>query len=76
VDWSGPRRTPLKESDMNLIRIAFLAAAVLLPTSWTLAHAGDDMKDSGGEMKKGKKKKEKGDMGGDMDKKKGDMEKK
>jgi hypothetical protein len=54
----------------------FLATAVLLPTSWTLAHAGDDMKDSGGEMKKdGKKKKksDKGDMGAE---KKGDMEKK
>ncbi len=65
---------------MKLIRMVFLAMAVLLPSSWTLAHAGDDMKDSGGEMKKGKKKKDKGDMGGgdkgDMDKKKGDMEKK
>lgn len=64
---------------MKLIRMVFLTMAVLLPTSWTLAHAGDDMKDSG-EMKKGKKKKkDKGDMGGekgDMDKKKGDMEKK
>ena len=65
---------------MNVIRMLFLAMAVLLPTSWTLANAGDDMKDgSGGEMKKGKKKK--GDMGGDKgdmdkDKKKGDMEKK
>ena len=65
---------------MKLIRLVFLAMAVLLPSSWTLAHAGDDMKDSGGEMKKGKKKKDKGDMGGadkgDMEKKKGDMEKK
>jgi len=61
---------------MNVIRMLFLAMAVLLPTSWTLANAGDDMKEGGGgEMKKGKKK---GDMGGDMDKdkKKGDMEKK
>jgi len=61
---------------MNVIRMLFLAMAVLLPTSWTLANAGDDMKEgSGGEMKKGKKK---GDRGGDMDKekKKGDMEKK
>jgi hypothetical protein len=68
--------TTHKESDMNLIRMMFLATAVLLPTSWTLAHAGDDMKDSGGEMKKdGKKKKksDKGDMGAE---KKGDMEKK
>jgi len=62
---------------MNLIRMLVLAMAVLLPTSWTLANAGDNMKDSsGGEMKK--KKKKKGDMGGDMDKnkKKGDMVKK
>ena len=61
---------------MNVIRMLFLAMAVLLPTSWTLANAGDDMKEGGGgEMKKGKKKK--GDMGGDMDKdkKQGDMEK-
>jgi hypothetical protein len=60
---------------MKLIRMVFLALAVLLPTSWTLAHAGDDMKDSGGEMKKdGKKKKksDKGDMGGE---KKGDEKK-
>jgi hypothetical protein len=60
---------------MNLMRMLFLAMAVLLPTSWTLANAGDDMKEGSGEMKKGKKK---GDMGGDKDKdqKKGDMEKK
>ena len=63
---------------MKVIRMVFLATAVLLPCSWTLAHAGDDRKEGGGEMKKGKKKKDKGDMGGgDMgDKKKGDMEKK
>ena len=63
---------------MKLIRMVFLAMAVLVPGSWTVAHAGDDMKDSGGDMKKGKKK-DKGDMGGgdkgDMGKKKGDMEK-
>ena len=58
---------------MNVIRMLVLAMAVLLPTSWTLANAGDDMKEgSGGEMKKGKKKK--GDMDkGEMDKKKGEM---
>jgi hypothetical protein len=63
---------------MKLIRMVFLAMAVLLPTSWTLAHAGDDMKDSGGDMKKdGKKKKsDKGDKGGGMGGGKGDMEKK
>jgi len=37
---------------VKLIRTVFLATAVLLPCSWTLAHAGDDMKDGGGEMKK------------------------
>jgi hypothetical protein len=64
---------------MKLFRMVFLAMAVLLPTSWTLAHAGDDMKDSGGDMKKDSKKKkksdkgDKGDMGGE---KKGDMDKK
>ena len=62
---------------MKMIRMAFLAMAVLLPTSWTLAHAGDDMKEGSGDMKKGKKKKDKGDMGGDKgDMKKGDTEKK
>ena len=65
---------------MRLIRMVFLAMAVLIPTSWTLAHAGDETKDSGGDMKKDSKKKkkksdkgDKGDMGGE---KKGDMEKK
>lgn len=64
---------------MKLMRMVVLAMAVLLPTSWTLAHAGDDMKDGSGDMKKdGKKKKkaekgDKGDMGGE---KKGDLEKK
>jgi hypothetical protein len=66
---------------MKLIRTCMFALAVLLPTSWTLAHAaGDDMKeggDKGGEMKKGKAKKSKKKDGGDMgDAKKGDMEKK
>lgn len=63
---------------MTLTRTLFLALAVLLPTSWTVANAGDDM-GKGGEMSKDKKKKgDKGDMGsdkGDMGKK-GDMEKK
>ena len=61
---------------MKLVRVLFVMLAVAVPSSWTVAHAGDDMKkdqmgDKGGEMKKGKKK---GDMDkGDMDKKKGDM---
>jgi hypothetical protein len=61
---------------MKLVRALLVMLAVAVPSSWTLAHAGDDMKkddmcDKGGEMK-GKKKK--GDMDkGDMEKKKGDM---
>jgi pentapeptide MXKDX repeat protein len=62
---------------MKLVRALFVMLALAVPSSWTIAHAGDDMKkdemgDKGGEMKKGKKKK--GDMDkGEMDKKKGDM---
>ena len=57
---------------MNLVRASLVALAVLLPASWTIAHA-DDMKegDKPAETKKeGKKKKakakkdDKGDMGG------------
>ena len=61
---------------MNLIRACFLALAVLVPTSWTIARAEDAPKEEkGGDMKKEKKskkskKKDSGDMGGmDMDKK-------
>jgi hypothetical protein len=53
---------------MNLIRIAFLGLAVLLPTTWTIALAGDEA--PAGEAKpakKGKKEKkadgDKGDKG-------------
>jgi hypothetical protein len=63
---------------MNLVRASLVALAVLLPASWTIAHA-DDMKegDKPAETKKeGKKKKakakkdDKGDMGDmKMDKK-------
>ncbi len=50
---------------MKLIRALFLTLAVLLPTSWTIAHA-EGMAGSGGEMKKKKKskKKKEGGMGG------------
>lgn len=68
---------------MKLIRAFLLTLAVLLPTSWTLAHAaGDEAKEGekSGEAKKGKakksKKKEGGDMGDMGDMKKGDMDKK
>jgi hypothetical protein len=66
---------------MNLIRAMFLLLAVCLPTTWTLAHAGDEAAGGGGgEMKdakpkkKGKKKKDEGDMGKGGDK--GEMDKK
>ncbi len=51
---------------MKLIRALFLTLAVLLPTSWTIAHA-EGMGGSSGEMKKKKKspkKKKEGGMGG------------
>jgi hypothetical protein len=49
---------------MNLIRIAFLGLAVLLPTSWTIAQAADEP--PAGEAKPAKKgKKDKKAEGGD-----------
>ena len=57
---------------MNLIRACFLFMAVLMPTTWTIAHAVDQPApdSAGGDMKKSSKKKSKkkdkgGDMGGD-----------
>jgi hypothetical protein len=47
---------------MKLIRALFFTLAVLLPTSWTIAHA-EGMGGMGGETKKKKKSKKK-DMGG------------
>ena len=42
---------------MKMIRACFLFLAVLLPTSWTIAHAEDaPAGDSGGDMKKSSKK--------------------
>jgi hypothetical protein len=38
---------------MNLIRIVFLGLAVLLPTTWTIAQAGDEA--PAGETKEPKK---------------------
>jgi hypothetical protein len=53
---------------MNLIRIAFLGLAVLLPTSWTIAQAADEP--PAGEAKPAKKgkKKDKKAEGGEGDK--------
>lgn len=40
---------------MNLTRIIFLALAVVLPTSWTVAHAADEAPAMEGTAKKEKK---------------------
>jgi hypothetical protein len=59
-----------KETTMKLIRAIFLTLAVLLPTSWTIAHA-EGMGGASGETKKSKKKskkKDSGEMGGDTKK--------
>jgi hypothetical protein len=54
-----------KEMTMKLIRALFLTLAVLLPTSWTIAHAEGMAGASGESKKKSKKKKKKeGGMGG------------
>jgi len=56
---------------MNLIRIVFLGLAVLLPTTWTIAQAGDEAPAGDAKpAKKGKKeKKADGDKGDNGDKK-------
>ena len=59
-----------KETTMKLIRAMFFTLAVLLPTSWTIAHA-EGMGGASGESKKSKKKskkKDSGEMGGDTKK--------
>ena len=43
---------------MNLVRIVFIALAVLLPSSWTVAHATDPAPAAEGEKKDKKAKKE------------------
>jgi hypothetical protein len=54
---------------MKLIRIIFIGLAVLLPTTWTIAQAGDEA--PAGEAKPAKKgKKEKKDDKGDKGEKK------
>jgi hypothetical protein len=40
---------------MKLVRSIFLALAVLLPTSWTIARAADAPADGAGDAKKEKK---------------------
>jgi hypothetical protein len=52
---------------MKLIRIIFIGLAVLLPTTWTIAQAGDEAPAGDAKpAKKGKKdKKAEGDKGGE-----------
>jgi len=50
---------------MKLIRALFFTLAVLLPTSWTIAHAEGMAGASGESKKKSKKKSKKGGMGGE-----------
>jgi hypothetical protein len=59
-----------KETAMKLIRAMFFTLAVLLPTSWTIAHAAEGTGGSSGEKKSKKKskKKDSGEMGGDTKK--------
>jgi len=54
---------------MKLIRAVFFMLAVLLPTSWTIAHAAEGMGGSSGEKKSKKKskKKESGETKSDSD---------
>jgi hypothetical protein len=65
-----PHNERTQETRMNVTRVVMLALAMLLPTTWTLAQAGDEMGegDKSGEKKSSKKKskkKEGGDTGGE-----------
>jgi hypothetical protein len=51
---------------MKLIRAMFFTLAVLLPASWTIAHA-EGTGGSAGSTKKSKKKSKKGGTGGSAD---------
>ena len=55
---------------MRLIRACFLVLAILVPVSWTVAHAADDMGSggSGGGKKSKKKSGKKKDSGDSSDK--------
>jgi hypothetical protein len=50
---------------MNLVRIVFLGLAVLLPTTWTVAKAGDDAPSSETKTTKKKKSKKNADGSGE-----------
>ncbi len=53
---------------MKLIRILFLGLAVLLPTSWTVAYAGDEAPAEEAKKSKKTKKAKKADKAGEADK--------
>jgi hypothetical protein len=56
------RPNTIKEKVMKLTRVVFLALAVLLPTSWTIAHAEDaPAADAPAKKEKKGKKAKKGD---------------
>ena len=50
---------------MRLIRVCFVALAILVPASWTVAHAGDTGAAGSGGSKKKKKSSKKKDTSGD-----------
>jgi hypothetical protein len=50
---------------MKLVRVVFIALAVLLPTSWTVAKAADPAPAAEGEKKDKKAKKEEGEKKAD-----------
>jgi hypothetical protein len=54
---------------MKLVRTIFIALAVLLPTSWTIARAADAPADGAGDAKKEKKAKKGKKAEGGEDKK-------
>jgi len=60
---------------MRLIRACFLVLAILVPVSWTVAHAADDMGGAGGSGGKKSKKKSSKKKSGDDSSDKGSTDK-
>ena len=54
---------------MKLTRIIFIALAIVLPASWTIAKAGDEAPADGAKKEKKAKKGKKGDAAGGDEKK-------
>ncbi len=62
----GKQSHPQRRNHMKLVRVVFIALAVLLPTSWTVAKAADPAPAAGEPAKKDtKSKKEDGEKKGD-----------